>query len=179
MDKTLRITQFGDPILRLTAARLTDEQIKSESVQTLIQSMYMKLAAGKQGVGIAAPQVGLSLAISVIHTKPTPTRPELIPQKLTIINPEIVMTHGEKTEEWEACLSGTRLYAQVPRFKKIRLRWQDESSQLHERDFTGFIAHVIQHEVDHLNGVLFVDKVKNTKSYMTYGEYKKMKRKSN
>lgn len=137
--------------------------------------MYYTLETKKYGVGIAATQVGKSLAISVIDTKPTPTRPEIVRQKLTIINPEIIKTYGKKVDEWEACISGTKLYAQVPRYKKLRLKWHDEKAKIHEQDFDGFTAHVIQHEVDHLNGILFVDKVENPASYMTFNEYKKMR----
>jgi peptide deformylase len=96
-------------------------------------------------------------------------------QKLTIINPEIVQRYGHKVEQWEGCISGSELYAKVPRYLKVRLRWYDEAAQVHEEDFDGFMAQVIQHEVDHLHGILFVDKVRDTKSYMTFGEYKKMR----
>lgn len=114
------------------------------------------------------------MAISAIDTKPTPTRPDLIRQQLTIINPEIITTYGEAVPEWEGCISGAELYAKVPRYKKIRLRWQDTEADMHEQDFDGFLAHVIQHEVDHLNGLLFVDRVQDTTSYMTFKEYRKM-----
>lgn len=136
--------------------------------------MHYTLEHRKYGIGIAAPQVGKALAISVIDTKPTPTRPDLVRQKLTIINPEVVRVYGRKTEEWEGCISGTELYAKVPRYKRVRLRWRDETSRLHEQDFDGFLAHVIQHEVDHLNDVLFVDRVDNTSSYMAFREYRKV-----
>ena len=66
------------------------------------------------------------------------------------------------------------LVAQVPRYKKVRLKYFDEQANLIEKDFDGIVAQIIQHEVDHLNGLLYVDKVKNTKSYMTFKEYKKM-----
>jgi peptide deformylase len=137
--------------------------------------MYHTLEHKKYGVGLAAPQVGRSVAMSVIDTKPTPTRPDLVRQTLTIINPDITGVYGEAVEEWEACISGPDLYATVPRYKKVRLRWMDEQAQVHEENFDGFLAHVIQHEVDHLNGILFVDKVADTKSYMTFKEYRKMR----
>lgn len=140
--------------------------------------MYYTLENKRYGVGIAATQVGKDVAISVIDTKPTPTRPDLVRQKLTIINPEIVTGYGRRIGQWEGCISGPDLYAQVPRYPRIRLKWMDETAEEHEQDFDGFLAHVIQHEVDHLNGVLFVDRVKDTKSYMTFREYKKMRAKT-
>jgi peptide deformylase len=140
MSRLLRKTEFGNPILRVTARRLNDKQIRSAEIQDCIDDMYFTLERRKYGVGMAAPQVGKSLAISVIDTKPTPTRPELIRQRLTIINPEIIKTYGRKTERWEGCISGPELYATVPRYAKIRLRWQDQSAQIHENDFEGFMA---------------------------------------
>jgi peptide deformylase len=175
MAKILRRTEFGNPVLRRTTNRLSKEEILSAATQQLIENMYYTLELKKYGVGLAATQVGQSLAVSVIDTKPTPTRPELKRQKLTIINPEIMKLMGKKTAMWEGCISGSKLYAKVPRHTKIRLKWQDEKARTHEQDFDGFLAHVIQHEVDHLNGTLFVDRVKDTTSYMTFNEYKKMK----
>lgn len=179
MSKILRKTEFGNPILRSSAKKLTTNEILSATTQQLIKDMYYTLETKKYGVGLAAPQVGENLALSVIDTKPTPTRPEISRQKLTIINPEIIKTYGKKVAEWEACISGSKLYAQVPRYKRIRLKWYDEKAKPHEQDFDGFTAHVIQHEVDHLNGIIFLDKVEDTESYMTFSEYKKMKSRTN
>lgn len=176
MAELLTKTKFGNPILRKKTNRLTNVEIKSERTQNLIENMYYTLVKRKYGVGIAATQVGHSLAISTIDTKPTPTRPELIREKLTLINPEITKHYGAKTNMWEGCISGAKIYAEVPRYEKIKLKWKDENCVSHEKDFEGFISQVIQHEVDHLNGILFVDRVKDTKSYMTFNEYQKMKR---
>jgi peptide deformylase len=158
--------------------KLSDAEILSREIQELINDMYYTLDNKKYGVGLAATQVGKCLAISTIDTKPTPTRPELKRQKLTIINPVIIKTFGSKTPMWEGCISGAELYAKVPRYKKIRLQWTDEKAKRCEQDFDGFLAHVIQHEVDHLDGILFVDRVQDTKSYMTFKEYKKMRKSS-
>lgn len=177
MNKLLRKTEFGNPILRGMNRQLRDDDIKSNEIQQFIKDMYFTLEQKKYGVGIAAPQVGKNLALSVIDTKPTPTRPELKRQKLTIINPKIIKTYGKTEPMWEGCISGSKLYAQVPRYARIRLQWKDEKAVSHEKDFDGFLAHVIQHEVDHLNGILFLDRVEDTKSFMTFGEYKKMRAK--
>lgn len=171
--KLLRKTEFGNKILRVIPAALTKERICSAEIQELIANMYYTLERKKYGVGLAAPQVGKAYPISVIDTKPTPTRPDLRRERLTIINPRIVKAYGTKQPEWEGCISGTELYAQVPRYKKVRLAWLDEQARPHERDFDGFVAHVIQHEVDHLHGILFVDKVEDSRTYMTFREYKK------
>jgi peptide deformylase len=177
MAKILRRTQFGNPILRQVARRLSEDEIKSDDIQRLIANMRHTLVKKKYGVGLAAPQVGESVAISVIGIKPTPTRPNLKNYDMNIINPVITETFGSQTGMWEGCIScGTgngMLFAKALRYKKVRLQWHDEKAQRHERIFDGFTAHVIQHETDHLNGVLFVDRVRDSKTYMTASEYKK------
>lgn len=172
----LRRRQFGDPVLRATCRQLSLSEIASAEVQKFIDDMRITLEKRKYGVGLAAPQVGQPVALSVIAIKPTPTRPNLKPESLTIINPKIVNRYGTKSPMWEGCISGSELYAQVPRYKKVRVQWQDRRGKQHEKDFDGFMSHVLQHEIDHLNGVLFVDKVEDTHSYMTFSEYKKMKK---
>lgn len=176
--KLLKKTEFGNPILRRVAKQLSDAEIKSKSTKELISNMYATLENKKYGVGLAAPQIGESLAIIVIDTKPTPTRPDLVRQKLTLINPEIIKTYGVKTGMWEACISGSKLYGKAMRHRKVKLSWKDETAEIHEKDFDGFTANVIQHEVDHLNGILFVDRVEDTTTFMTYAEYKKMRSKN-
>ena len=173
--KLLKRTEFGNPILRNVANRLTNEEIDSIETKNLIRDMYYTLDSKKYGVGLAAPQVGKSITLVVISTKPTPTRPDIKRQKLTLFNPEITKTYGIREGMWEACISGSKLYAKALRYKKIHLKWQDEYAKNHEKDFGGFMAHVIQHEVDHLNGILFVDKVKDPKTFITFSEYKKLR----
>lgn len=172
----LRRRQFGDPVLRSVAEELSREDINSVRIQTLIKDMQTTLEEKKYGVGIAAPQVGQSVALSVIAIKPTPTRPQLKREELIVINPVVTKTYGAKAPMWEGCISGPELYAQVPRYKKLRVKWLDARANEHEEDFEGFMAHVLQHEIDHLSGLLFVDNVKDTRSYMTFSEYKKMKK---
>lgn len=173
--KILQRKQFGNPVLRQQARLLSLDKITSQEIQGLIANMKHTLKMCKYGVGLAAPQVGKSVALSVIGIKPTPTRPELKRQNLVIINPKIVNTYGKEVPMWEGCISGPEMYAQVSRYKKVRLKWFDEQGKQHEKDFDGFMAHVLQHEVDHLHGILFVDRVEDSKSYMTFSEYKKMK----
>jgi peptide deformylase len=177
MPKILKATQFGNPILRTRTKRLTRDEIKSETIQTLIENMQYTLLKKKHGVGLAAPQVGADVALSVIGIKPTPNRPSLTPFDTVIINPEITETYGNRKAMWEGCISSglgnNSLFAQVPRYKKIKLKWIDQYCIEHEETLEGFVAHVAQHETDHLNGILFVDRVKDTTTYMTAGEYRK------
>jgi peptide deformylase len=75
---------------------------------------------------------------------------------------------------WEGCISFGDPFAKAERYKKVKIKWQDEKAKIHEKYFEGILAHVLQHEIDHLNGVLFVDRVKDTTSYVTESEYKKL-----
>lgn len=171
---------FGNPVLRTPARRLTAEEILSDGTQQLIQDMRDLLAGRKHGVGLAAPQVGQSVAVSVIGIKPTPNHTDTTAVDMVIINPEIVRTYGRKTGMWEGCISfgsgPAAPYAQAMRYTKIRIRYRDEQAVQHEADYDGLLAHVLQHEIDHLNGILFVDRVADTTTYMTMAEYKKQKK---
>ena len=177
MSEILNITRFGNPILREVGKRLTEEEILSNKIQTLIVNMRYTLVEKKYGVGIAAPQVGENIALSVIGIKPTPNRPELEPFETVIINPVIVETFGDPVDAWEGCVScGTDddiLFARLPRFEKVRLQWLDDQAKSREEVISGFVAQVVQHETDHLNGVLFVDHVTDPSSFMMADEYRK------
>ena len=173
----LRRTQFGNPVLRQTTKQLTKDEILSPKIQNLIANMQHTLLVKKYGVGLAAPQVGQSVALTVLGIKPTPTRPNLQTLDMVVINPEIVQLIGTKKPMWEGCISfgDTKNfpYAQVPRYEHIKLKWQDEHGIHHEQDFEGLTAHVLQHEIDHLNGILFVDRVEDPTTYVTVSEYRK------
>ena len=178
MPELLTATRFGNQILREQMRKLTSEEILSAETQALIENMYYTLREKKYGVGIAAPQIGARIALSVVGIKPTPTRPNLEPFNTVLINPVVAETFGDAEEMWEGCISSgegdNTLYAKVPRFKKIRLQWLDERADQHDEILDGFVAHVAQHETDHLNGILFVDRVEDTKTFMLADEYKKM-----
>jgi peptide deformylase len=174
--KILERTSFGNPILRQVARRLTVEEIGSPEIQQLIEDMYFTLAKKKYGVGLAAPQVGRSVAISAIHVQPVPWRPDVVEFKLTVINPEIVATYGRRQSMWEGCISfcGDQKdfpYAKTSRFKRVRVRYLDEQGQPQEADFDGLVAQILQHETDHLNGILFVDRVRDNTTFITSTEY--------
>ncbi len=176
--KVLKRTQFGDPILRQKATPIAIEHICSAKIQSLIANMRHTLLQKKLGIGLAAPQVGQSVSLAVICVRPSAHRPKARLFDLVCINPTITSFAGQKKAMWEGCISsglnGTAsLFGKVPRFTQITLRYHDEVGKLHQQIFKGLPAHVIQHEVDHLNGILFVDKVEDPKTYMTYAEYKK------
>lgn len=176
MPKVLRRIEFGNPILREKARELSRAEVLSGDIQKLIADMRYTLIEKKYGIGLAAPQVGHNVALSVIYIRPTKSRPNLPKEKwanLVIINPKITKTFGSKKQLWEGCISLPEVFAKVPRYKKIELQYLDEEGINQIKIFEGLLAHVIQHEIDHLKGVLFVDKVKDPGSFMSGAEYRK------
>lgn len=174
--RVLTITEFGAQILRQKSRQLSLAEIKSQKIQGLIKDIKYTLTEQKLGVGLAAPQVGELLAISVIAVRPTKHRPEVEPLEVVIINPAIVKTFGNRRQVWEGCISAGKsgLFAKTPRYKKVEVRYLDERGKKHQRIFEGLPAQIMQHEIDHLDGRLFMDHVTDTSTYMTTKEYKKM-----
>lgn len=178
----LERTQFGNPILRQTTQIVEAQNILSDKVQRLVADMKYTLLEKKLGIGLAAPQVGENLAIAVVAIRKSKTRPNAENFDLTLINPIITESIGRRTQLWEGCISAgsngrADFFAKVPRYKKVRVQYYDEHGKKHHEYYEGLPAHVIQHEIDHLNGILFVDRVKDTKTYMTHKEYIKLTKK--
>jgi peptide deformylase len=174
--KILKLTRFGNPILRETARRLSPNEIKSDVIQQLITDIKFTNEQKQYGVGLAAPQVGEPVALSVIGIKPTPTRPNLESFDQVIINPSYEGI-GHRSAKWEGCQSSgagrDTLFGKALRYSKIRAKWYDENAEFHDQELSGIKAHVFQHETDHLNGILFVDRVRDTKTFMLADEYRK------
>lgn len=172
----LKLTRFGNPILRAAVRRLTAAEIKSDDIQLLIRNIRHMNEQKQYGVGLAAPQVGESVAVALIDIKLTPNRPIIKPFQQVIINPEYKGI-GRRTGMWEGCQSTgagkNTLFGKALRYKKIIATWYDENAVKHSEELNGFVAHVFQHETDHLNGILFVDRVRDTKTFMLADEYRK------
>lgn len=176
MVTKLKLQRFGNPILRQTARRLAVDEITSPEIQELIRSIRDLNATKQYGVGLAAPQVGVGIALSVIGIKPTPTRPDVTPFETVIINPSYEGI-GRRMGMWEGCQSCGRgsdtLYGRALRYRRIHAMWLDQNAVLHDEELSGFVAHVFQHETDHLDGILFVDRVQDTHTYMMADEFRK------
>lgn len=172
----IRLRRFGDPILRQETRSLGESEIVSKDIQSLIRAIRELNASKRYGVGLAAPQVGVSVALSVIGIKPTPTRPDVKTFDAVIINPKYEGI-GRRVGMWEGCQSSgsgrSTLYGKTLRYRRIHATWLDEKAVRHEETLEGFIAHVFQHEADHLSGVLFVDRVRDTRTYMMADEFRK------
>ena len=171
--KLLKKTQFGNPILRKKAAFVVSKKIGTKAFQQLIKKMLFTMRRSK-GVGLAAPQIGRALHLAVVEITKSKIRPHvklLAPH--TVINPKILSTSRATQNDWEGCLSLSGVRGFVPRHKTISVRYIDESGKIQTKSFTGFQARVFQHEIDHLNGILFVDRMRDMKTLMTADEFKR------
>jgi len=165
----LKICQAGHPALRRRARDLTPEEIRGDEIQRLIASM-VETMRDAPGVGLAAPQVGVSVRLAVIEdrseylTAMTPEQAaerQRIPVPLhVIINPELIIDDDETAEFFEGCLSVGGLTALTPRALRVRVKFLDARGQQREIHAQGWYARILQHEIDHLNGVLYVDRMK-------------------
>jgi len=149
------IVQNGNTALRSKAESLSIEEIRSSEIQTLISDMHETLAAEESGVALAAPQVGVSKQIFVVHPK---VFEEGVERNLVFINPKIVKHSRGFADRDEGCLSIRKKYGIVPRHEKVVVRALDENGVEFTRGASELLAHLVQHEIDHLNGVLFIDK---------------------
>ena len=146
MVKTLKIIQEGNPILRKKSVSV--ENSKSPEIQKLIKDMIVAMKEAN-GIGLAAPQIGYSLRLFTVN----------IEDKIYVfINPEIKDVSLEKIPFEEGCLSVLKIWGPVVRPKKLTIKAFDENGQPIKIRAKGLLARVIQHEMDHLNGVLFIDK---------------------
>ncbi len=157
----LPIRAFGDPVLKKVAK---DIEPGHPGLKQLIADMYETMYAAS-GVGLAAPQIGQSIRLFIVDASPfaedengNPTADAHLKDfKRVFINPYIVEEEGEEWPFEEGCLSIPNIREEVKRQPKIVLQYQDEKFKEHEEEFEGFAARVIQHEHDHLDGVLFTD----------------------
>ena len=171
--KILKRTQFGNPILRSKAKIVPLKFLKTAKGKTLIKRMIYTMRR-TNGVGIAAPQIGQALQIAVIETRPTPTRPKLKHKgPIVIVNPKITKYSKKKVGDWEGCLSFNGVRGNVPRSKEIAVRYYNEKGEKFIEKVTGLWARIFQHEVDHLNGLVYIDRIEDTKTIMTMSEFKK------
>ncbi|PPK93668.1 MULTISPECIES: peptide deformylase [Nonlabens] len=170
----LPVVAYGDPVLRKKAVDITSEhpQIK-EILDNMWETMY-----NASGVGLAAPQVGMPIRLFLVDTTPFSEDPDLSPEeakelngfKKTFINAEILEENGEEWAFNEGCLSIPNVREDVFRQEEIVIRYLDENFKEHTETYNGLIARVIQHEYDHIEGVLFTDKISSLKKRLIKGK---------
>lgn len=177
-----KIVAEDHPALRMASIEIPKEEIKGEYIQNLILHMSKMLAQQIDGVGLAAPQVGVPLQLFMVSgkvflndddrevlmeaEKRKKKHKVIIPPDLVCINPQIIKVSKEKRwMDGEGCLSVRWFYGKVQRSLRVTIKALDRDGNSFTRGASGLLAHIFQHEVDHLNGILFIDKAKDVKKY--------------
>ncbi|MGL4502134.1 MAG: peptide deformylase [Planktothrix sp.] len=171
MGEVLAISELGNPVLRHYADPVNN--IREERIQTLIDNLIIT-ASQANGVGIAAPQVGISDRLFIIASRPTlryPNAPLMEPTAM--INPKIINHSHETIKDWEGCLSVPGIRGLVPRYQALEIEYTNREGELCYQQLTDFVARIFQHELDHLNGIVFVDRVESNQDLVTEAEYQK------
>ncbi len=162
-----KVYLYGHPVLRnlSTAVEQGAEGLK-ELADKMFETMYEA-----EGVGLAAPQIGLNKRLVVIDADPlADTYPECAGRKLTLVNPVVEVLESDKVSRPEGCLSLPGISENVPRVEHILLKWQDEDFCPHEEEMSGFLARVVQHECDHLEGKLYIDHISPIRKQLIKGK---------
>ena len=173
----LKVARMGHPVLRARAKPLSAADIRSPRIQQLIDDMFETMRE-YQGIGLAAPQVHVSLRVFVAGVdRKTAVDDDRDDDEVSevplmaLINPEITPVGRETIEDWEGCLSIPDIRGRVPRARDIVVRAYDRTGKRIEKQVSGFTARVIQHETDHLDGVLFFDRMKSFESLTFLDEF--------
>ncbi len=158
----LTIVEKGNPILDKIAPAVKLDDIRGPKIQKIITDMQETLAAIDDGVGLAAPQVNIPLQIFIVSKRVLKGKDKALDKDIVCINPKIVKF--SKTKKWldgEGCLSVRWYYGRVLRSTNVTMEYYDEFGQKQSRGAGGLLAHIFQHECDHLQGELFIDKAKD------------------
>ena len=157
------VLKMGDPLLLQRSAEV--DAFGTPQLQSLLQDMRDTMAA-EDGAGIAAPQIGVSLRVVIFGFESNERYPDAPPVPATVlINPTLEVQDDEREEDWEGCLSVPGMRGLVPRYKRLRYRGFDADGQPIDRTVDGFHARVVQHEVDHLDGVLYPMRITDLRKF--------------
>jgi len=169
----LTIAKLGHPLLRQRALRVEPEEIATLAFQALLEDMIETMRK-ENGAGLAAPQIFVSKRLVVVEVGRNPRYPEAPPIPLTIlVNPELAPLDPEMEEGWEGCLSVDNLRGRVARFTRLGVRSLDRRGREQNFEAAGFFARALQHECDHLDGTLFVDRVRDTRTLTHLKEWER------
>jgi peptide deformylase len=171
-SNSYEIAQLGANVLRQTAVDVPD--VYSADIQQLIKDMHTTLSA-TEGVGLAAPQIGVSKRIIIVASKPTRRYPCAPLMEATVmINPSFQTLSDVTEKDWEGCLSIPGVRALVPRYTDIMIYYTDRDGIAVSLPLKGFVARVFQHEFDHLEGKVYLDRVENNADIIAESEYFKL-----
>jgi peptide deformylase len=169
MAKVLEIATLGAFILRENAVAI--DNVNDDTIQYLIDDL-IETARSANGVGIAAPQVSQSYRLFIVASRPSSRYPNApLMEPTAMINPKIISHSSEIVKDWEGCLSVPGLRGLVPRSQSIEIEYTDRNGQLQRQVLNDFVARIFQHELDHLNGIVFLDRLESTEDLYTEEEF--------
>ena len=172
MSVIREIIQLGHPVLRGVALPVSDPA--DPEIRVLVADLLATLASS-QGVGIAAPQVGVGFRTIVVASRPNARYPQApLMDPLVMHNPELLWASDGRVEGWEGCLSIPGIRGLVSRHQAIRVRYLAEDGQQRQLELDGFPARIFQHEADHLDGLVFLDRVTDNRQLITDQEYRRL-----
>lgn len=178
MNMSIKITQKDNPILRQRAKEVPLKEIGSEKIRDIIKRMSETLSESANGVGLAAPQIGVSLAIFLIseEVKNKATTEKMTPEErkklkhFIFINPRLVKSSQKKSLMAEGCLSVEGVFGNIKRSRQVVVEAYNEKGEKFRTGASGLFAQTLQHEIDHLNGKLFTDKTEKLKKITLVAE---------
>jgi peptide deformylase len=169
----LKVAHLGHPILRLVAEPVSPEAIGAPEIQRLIDDM-IETMADHDGAGLAAPQVHVSRRVVVYGVESNPRYPDAEDVPFTVlVNPRISALTEEEDEDWEGCLSVPDLRGMVPRWTRVRVEAYGRDGKPLRFTADGFHARVVQHECDHLDGKLYVDRMRSMETLTFLPEFQR------
>ena len=151
-----------DKILRAKAKEVDFKKESTEYLSKTVKEMEESLGSQKDGIGLAAPQIGISLRIFIVSKK---IKEVGVSSDFTYINPKIIKKSKKKESKEEGCLSARKYFGEVERHNNVTIEYFDINGKRKKRDSGGILAHIFQHEIDHLDGILFVDKASKCREY--------------
>jgi len=167
----LKVARMGHPVLQGRAREVSATEIRSAGIKRLVEDMFDTMDE-YEGVGLAAPQVHVPLRLLVLEVPAGLRDPGDPPiPRMAMINPVVTPLTDETMANWEGCLSIPEMIGQVERPRKVHLAWTGVDGQAHEQDFEGFPAAAVQHEADHLDGVLYVQRIRDLKTFQFTREF--------
>ncbi|MGR8929669.1 MAG: peptide deformylase [Gammaproteobacteria bacterium] len=171
MNVETKIAQLGAEVLRIEARPVDD--FTAREFHELVESLHNAMLESN-GVGIAAPQLGMSYRLIIVASRPTsryPSAPEMAP--LLMVNPSYTVTDATLVKDWEGCLSIPGIRALVPRYRSVQVSYQDQEGRNRQIVLHDFPARVFQHEYDHLQGLVYLDRVKDNRDIISESEFLK------
>ena len=168
----LKVARIGHPVLRSAARDVPEEVLASPDFQHLVNDMVDTMHE-YDGVGLAGPQVHVGLRVAVLEVPASDERAREAVPLTVLVNPVVTPLGEDKEQAWEGCLSIPELRGVVPRWKRLRLEALDRKGQPYTMEVEGFLARVIQHECDHLEGGVYLDRMDGLRSLSFLREFER------